>query len=185
MAPATVNMRLLLRKATAFVWTPECEIEFVQMKAVLADEGFLKAFDPNLDTELLVDTSKIAGAGYILIQRTQAGEVYINRCGSVSAKRSWASMAPIEAEATSIGWAVEHCSHYLKGSDKVVTIVTDHHPLVAVFDKCVFDLSQRLWNVRSQVMDYRIQVAWVPGKQQVAADALGRNPVYQEQWRTQ
>ena len=68
MAPATVNMRSLLRKATAFVWTPECEIEFVQMKAVLADERFLKAFGPNLDTELLVETSKITGAGYILIQ---------------------------------------------------------------------------------------------------------------------
>ena len=96
------------------------------MKAMLADERFIKAFDPNLYTELLVDTSKVAGAGYILIQRTQAGMVNIIRCGSVAAKRSWASMAPIEAEATGIGWA--HCSHYLKGSDKVVTIVTDHYP---------------------------------------------------------
>ena len=51
-------------------------------------------------------------------------------------KRSWGSMAPIEAEATGIGWAVEHCSYDLKGSDKVVTIVTNHYPLVAVFDKC-------------------------------------------------
>ena len=156
MAPATVNIRSVLRKATAFVWTAECDIEFVQMKAMLADERFIKAFDPNLYTELLVDTSKVAGAGYILIQRTQAVMVNIILCGSVAAKRSWASMAPIEAEATSIGWAVEHCSHYLKGSDKVVTIVTDHHPLVAVFDKCVFNLSQRLWNVRSHLMDYRI-----------------------------
>ena len=125
-----------------------------------------------------MDTSKIAGDGYILIQCTQAGEVHIIRCVSVSAKKKWASMAPIEEEATGIGWAVEHCSHYLKGSDKVVTIITDHHPLVAVFDKCVFDLSQHLWNMRSHLMDYRIQVAWVPGKQQVAADALGQNPVW-------
>ena len=27
-------------------------------------------------------------------------------------------------------------------------------------------------------MDHRIQVKWVPGKQQLAADALGRNPVW-------
>ena len=87
-------------------------------------------------------------------------------------------MAPIEAEATGIGWAVEHCSYDLKGSDKVVTIVTNHYPLVAVFDKCAFDLSQRLWNVRSRLMDYRIQVSWVPGKQQLAADALGQNPIW-------
>ena len=87
-------------------------------------------------------------------------------------------MAPIKSEATGIGWAVEHCAYYLKGSNKVVKIVTDHYPLVAVFDKCVFDLSQRLWNVRSRLMDYKIEVTWVPGKQQMAADALGRNPVW-------
>ena len=57
------------------MWTPECEAEFIQIKAVLTDERFLKAFDPNLYTELLVDTSMVAGAGYILIQRTQAGMV--------------------------------------------------------------------------------------------------------------
>ena len=40
------------------------------------------------------------------------------------------------------------------------------------------DLSQRLWNVRSRLMDYKIEVCWVPGKQQMAAGALGRNPVW-------
>ena len=42
----------------------------------------------------------------------------------------------------------------------------------------MYDLSQRLWNVRSHLMDYKIEVCWVPGKQQLAADALGRNPVW-------
>ena len=27
-------------------------------------------------------------------------------------------------------------------------------------------------------MDYKIQVCWIPGKQQMAANALGRNPVW-------
>ena len=35
MAPATVSMRALLRKNTAFIWSPECEAEFKQMKSVL------------------------------------------------------------------------------------------------------------------------------------------------------
>ena len=87
--------------------------------------------------------------------------MHIIRFSRVAAKKSWASMAPIEG----FGWAVEHCSHYLKGSDKVVTMITDHSPLVAVFEKCPYYLSQRLWNVRSRMMDYRIQVSWVPGKQ--------------------
>ena len=78
---------------------------------MLTDERFIKAYDPDLYTELLVDTSKISGCGYILIQRTKEGVVHIIRCGSVAAKKGWASMAPIEAEATGVGWAVEHCSY--------------------------------------------------------------------------
>ena len=68
MAPATINLRAILKKSSAFVWSPECEAEFEQIKSVLCDEKYIKPFDPELDTELLVDTSKIAGAGYLLIQ---------------------------------------------------------------------------------------------------------------------
>ena len=60
MAPAIVNLRALLRKNTAFVWSPECKEEFVLMKSVLTDERYNKPFDPNLDTELLVHTSRVA-----------------------------------------------------------------------------------------------------------------------------
>ena len=67
MAKAAVSMRSLLRKASALVWTPECEVEFMQTKAVLADKRFIKPFDPNLYKELLVDNCKVAGAGYIVI----------------------------------------------------------------------------------------------------------------------
>ena len=180
MAPATVNLRTILRKPTAFVWTAECEAEFQQLKIVLCDKKYIKPFDPELYTELYVDTSKVAGAGYILVQcqKDDADPVQIVGYGSVAAKKSWAYMAPVEAEATGIGWAVNHCSQYLRGSDKTISVITDHFALFAVFDKCAFYLSQRLWNVRSLVMNQRLEVKWVPGKQQAAADALGRNLVW-------
>ena len=68
MAPATLSLRSLLRKATAIMWTSECESEFQQMKEILTDERYIKPSDPELNTELLVDKSKVASAGYILIQ---------------------------------------------------------------------------------------------------------------------
>ena len=52
MAPATVNLRTILRKPTAFVWTAECEAEFQQLKIVLCDKKYIKPFDPELYTEL-------------------------------------------------------------------------------------------------------------------------------------
>ena len=42
MAPATISLRSLLRKATAFVWTSECESEFQQLKEILTDERYIK-----------------------------------------------------------------------------------------------------------------------------------------------
>ena len=178
LAPATFSLRYLLRKSTAFVWTSKYEAEFQQMKAILTGEGYIKPFDPKLYTELLVDTLKVAGAGYILIQRSQDGVVHNVTCRSISASRSWASMAPIEAEAAGIGCAVNHCGHYLTWSDKMITVVTDHFSLVAGFGKSVFDLSQRLWNVQSLLMGQRLEVKWIPGKQQDAAGALGPNLVW-------
>ena len=73
------------------------------MKKVLTDERLIKAYNPDLYKEQLADTSKVAGCGYILIQRTQEGVEQIIRCGSVAAKISWALMAPIETESTGIG----------------------------------------------------------------------------------
>ena len=96
----------------------------------------------------------------------------------MAVNRGWAGMLPIESECTGIGWAVEHCAYYLRGSSKVVKLITDHFPLVQVFSKCMFDLSQHLWNVRRRLMDCKLQVCWVPGKQKMAADALGRNLVW-------
>ena len=39
-------------------------------------------------------------------------------------------------------------------------------------------INQRNANGRSHLMDYKIQFCWVPGKQKMAADALGRNPIW-------
>ena len=69
-----------MRKKTAFVWTAECEAEFLKIKEILTDEGFIKPFNSDLDTKLLVDTPKVAGARYILIQRAKDGTVHIVRC---------------------------------------------------------------------------------------------------------
>jgi hypothetical protein len=180
LSPATVNMRNMLKQTSSFVWSPECEEEFLNVKEALSNNKHIKAFDPELESDLFVDTSRISGAGYILIQHTGKEEEPVNiiRCGSVSAKPSWANMAPVEAEGTGLAWAVGHCEHYLKGSDKTIGVVTDHHPLVGIFKKSIFDLSTRLWNVRSAIMDYNLRVRWVEGKRQLVADALGRNPVW-------
>ena len=63
MAQANINLRSILRKSWAFFWKPECEAEFHHMKIDVCHEKYIKPFDPELNTELLMDTSKVARAG--------------------------------------------------------------------------------------------------------------------------
>ena len=56
MAPATLSLRSLLRKATSFVWTSECQSKFQRMKEILTVKRYIKPFDPELNIELLVNT---------------------------------------------------------------------------------------------------------------------------------
>ena len=56
MAPATVSIKALLRKSSDFMWSPECQAEFVQIKSILSDDRYNSPFDPTLNTKLLVDT---------------------------------------------------------------------------------------------------------------------------------
>ena len=58
---------------------------------------------------------------------------------------------------------MDHSSHYLKGSDKTIAVITDLFFLVAVFGKCVFDLSQWLWKVWSLLMGQWLEVKWFLG----------------------
>ena len=68
LSQALVKMRSLLKKDTAFFWSPEIDQEFVRSKQILTSPVMVKPFDPNLETGLLTDASRLHGLGYLLLQ---------------------------------------------------------------------------------------------------------------------
>ena len=77
-----------------------------------------------------------------------------------------------------IQWAVEKCRYYLRGISSF-TVVTDHKPLVGVFEKVLHKLPNvRLRRFREHLADYSFDVKWCPGKEHCIADALSRAPVF-------
>ena len=174
---ATCHMRKLLSAKVAFTWTPETEKEFVDLKALLCSPLFLRPFDTSLETTFMVDTSSLEGTGFVLLQEDKEGKKRVVRCGSVTAKCSWARLSPIKAECIGLVWSAKSLDFYLCGCPSVKCVL-DHQPLKTLMEAPLETLSPRMLRARLKLLQYRISYEWQPGRRMSLADALGRRPVY-------
>ena len=179
LAHMTAILRTLLKKNVAFVWLPEHQQEFDEVKSLLTSDMLVYyAFDPALSTELLTDASRLKGVGYALIQRETSGKIRLIACGSRSLTPAQRNYATIELECMAIVWAVAKFGYYLRGMG-LFTVVTDHKPLVGAFAKPLHELENaRLARFREKLVEYSFNLVWSLGKDHMIADALSRAPVF-------
>ena len=167
----------LTRKNVPFVWGIDQENAFQQAKTLLTSNMVVKPFDPNMKTILITDASRI-GLGYLLCQTPKSGpeELRLVRCGSRSLVPAEKNYAPTELEALGIFFAVIHCKHYLEGCPDV-EVRTDHKALVPMWTKDLADLpNARVLRFRERLQHFDLNVVYIPGKKNLMADALSRNP---------
>ena len=85
-----------------------------------------------------VDTS-IEGVGYVAYMHDPSkgppgpDNAKLIKCGSASAKPTWANYSPIELEATGTLLAVRKLDHYII-NNKQVTVHNDHLPFIQSFN---------------------------------------------------
>lgn len=175
----TVRLRDLLKKDTAFVWLPGHDAAFQRAKELLTSPMLVFPYDPRLPTELMTDASRLHGLGFALVQREPGDDrIRLVSCGSRSLTSCQRNYATIELECMGIKWAIEKCEFYLRGNQGF-TVITDHKPLVGVFNKPLHELgNERLYRFRERLVDYTFEVKWCPGKDHQIADALSRAPVF-------
>ena len=172
LAMSTSRIRGLLKKNVIFQWLPEHEEEFNLVKELLTSPLLVKFFDTSLPTTLLTDASKLNGLGYALIQHSPIGRIHLIQAGSRSLAPAERNYAPIEQECLGAVWAIDKCSHFLKGCPEF-KLVTDHQPLLGIFKKDLGDIqNRRLQRFRERVLDYSFTTEWVEGKTHLIADAL-------------
>ena len=168
------HLRELTGKGKVFRWLPEHQSEFERMKEILSETLLTHHFDPSLPVSLLTDASRQHGLGYALCQTLPTGQLVIITCGSKSLTPTQQRYATIELECLAIMWAMNKCDFYLKGLPKF-SVLTDHKPLVGIFQKTLYDLSNpRLRRMREKMSGYTFSVEWVAGKTHFIADALSR-----------
>lgn len=175
-ASISAPLRELTKKGTPWQWRPEHDTALQALKDSLTSETVMSYFDPDKQSELVVDASPV-GLGAILYQLGKEGErhtiAYASRALSDVERR----YSQTEREALAIIWSCEHFHLYLYGHS--FTLVTDHKALEIIWNNPRSKPPARIerWGLRLQ--PYNFRVVYRKGTEN-PADYMSRHPVQTE-----
>lgn len=155
-------------KNATFEWTKECEDAFQKLKNKLLEPPILQYRNFEEEFIITVDASNFA-CGAVLSQNINGRDLpiaYISRTFEKGEKNK----PIIEKELLGIHFAVKTFEPYVWG--KHFTIRTDHKPLVHLYN--LKNPTSKLSLIRMDLETFNFTIVYIPGKQNVTADALSR-----------
>lgn len=158
----------LLRKGEKFVWSKECNESFESVKLLLCSKPVLSIFDKNLPIYVYTDAS-IKGIGAILKQQQENGEIKPVAYFSKNQKKKKA----INLECLAIKEAIKYWQYRFLGTK--FKVFCDHKPLERMNIRSRTD--EELGDLTHYLSQYDFDIKYSPGKQNLEADCLSRNPV--------
>ena len=164
-------LNALLRRGKKFVWSPECETAFQELKFALSNPPVLAHYDPEAQTEVSTDACTY-GIGGVLSQIINGEKRVIAYC-SRSLNKAEANYFVTELECLAVVYAIEQFRQYLYG--KPFQVITDHHSLCYL--QSTRNPNGRLARWALRLLPYDFTIHYQDGKSHAHADALSRNPV--------
>ena len=162
----------LLRKKQEFIWSRECQKAFDKIKNLLCTQPILEIFDPDLPINIYTDAC-ITGVGVELKQIQPSGKektvAYFSKKLNEAQKRK----KSIYLECLAVTEAVKYWQYWL--INKSFTVYSDHKPLENLNIKSRTD--EELGDLTYYLSQYNFKIKYCPGKNNVEADCLSRNPV--------
>ena len=80
-----------------------------------------------------------------------------------------------DKELCAVVYAFNHWRHYLEGCEQRVRVLTDHLPLTYLLDQPTLSRTQTRWVQSGMIQSIYPKIEYIPGKQNVLADALSRS----------
>lgn len=162
----TAPLRELTKNNIAWQWTNHEQTALKNLKDKLVNAPVLAIYDSTKPIIIQTDASQ-KGLGACMVQ-TGHPISYASR----SLTETEVRYAQIEKELLAIVFGVTKYHQYTYG--RIVTIETDHKPLVSIFEKDIAQVSARLQRMLLKLLKYTLVVKYVPGKNLFLADTLSR-----------
>ena len=160
----------LTRKQVDFVWSPECEKAFQELKERLCSPPVLAYPDFSQPFHLYTDASQHA-LGYVLGQ-IREGREHVIAYGGRELNVAEKNYSTTEREALAVVEGIKRYQPYLSG--KHFLVHTDHGSLSWLMN--VKDPTGRLARWALQLQQYDFEIVHRPGTSNGNADALSRRP---------
>ena len=176
LAEVVAPLRKLTEKDVPFFWESQQQAAFDQVKQLVTSAPVLKFYNVAEEVTLQCDASD-KGLGATLLQNEQP-VAFASRALS----RIEQNYAQIEKECLAMLFAAERFSQYLLGRN-MVTIHTDHKPLVPIFSKSIFHAPKRLQRMILKLQKYNLVLKYCPGSQMYIADMLSRAYLKNQQFK--
>ena len=169
------NLRELLKKGSEPKWMDVHTLDFKKIIETLCTEGkILKYYKPDLDLFLETDASG-KGIRMALLQSEEdhRNSLYPIAYGSKTLTPAETRYTNIEQELLGVVGALEKFHYFTFG--RLVTVLTDHKPLIAIAKKALVNAPPRLQRLLLRLNNYNTKLEWIPGKEMIFADHLSRN----------
>ncbi|XP_069936301.1 uncharacterized protein [Cherax quadricarinatus] len=153
-----------------FNWTPECQNAFTKAKRLLCTAPILSSPDFSKPFSLHVDASE-SGVGAVLLQDGDEGLQPVAFYSSKFQPHQRA-YSTIEKEALVLVLALEHFDIYVGQTSQVVTVYSDHNPLVYL--EAMKNHNTRLMRWCLRLQHYSLRISHIAGKENKLADPLSR-----------
>ena len=161
-------LRSLLKKDSLFIWEADHEHHLNTLKNELTDQSVLAFYDPSVPLTLEVDAS-IKGLGAALKQNNKPVAF-----ASKALTQTQAGYSNIEREALGLVHGVQRYHHYLYA--KHFTAITDHKPLVDIWNKPLTSAPPRLQRLFLLLQGYDMELKYCKGTDMILSDTLSRLP---------
>ena len=162
----------LTRKDAPFVWSPDCDTAFHQLKELLTQAPVLAY--PSFGKDFLLETDASGvGLGAVLSQKQKDGTIRPLAFASRTLQTHEKNYGISELEALAVVWAVKHFRHYIYGYH--CTVFIDHEALKSLLNTPQPSGKLARWGMALQELDLKIE--YRPGRANGQADALSRYPV--------